>query len=126
MENNIAKIQILKNGDTIEVSTFMPIWQRKSEDGQIYISIPLLGIETISNDEDDIDKFIKEALTCFCVIAEKYGKGLKKELEALGWNLEISSINKKINSQLLNVKPKTPIYAEMLKTGSSRVYQFQI
>lgn len=46
------------------------------------ITVPVLGITTYANDILDIDSAIDEAVECFVISAEQYGKGLKEELKA--------------------------------------------
>jgi hypothetical protein len=107
------------------MKAIMPIWNKIEDNGHISISIPLLGIETFSNSENDIEQFVKEALTCFCIIAEKHGRGVEKELEALGWKTDASAKNSKAD-HILSVNPATPIYAGMMKTGDRAVLQVNL
>lgn len=87
MEQHIdISMKITRNDHKLSsVSVIMPTWNRKSEDGKIYASIPFLGLETCGLDESDLDTAIEEALTCFCIAAEKHGLGLESELQFLGW-----------------------------------------
>lgn len=68
---------------TVDVS--MPIWSKPSEHGHLVIKLPLIGIETIALDESDSDRAIEEAITSFCIAADRFGQGVEKELQALGW-----------------------------------------
>jgi hypothetical protein len=64
----------------------MPVWSRESEfDANIHVQLPLLDIETIARDENDAEFAIKEAIQSFCIASEKFGEGIEKELQALGW-----------------------------------------
>lgn len=82
-----ANIEIMmENGKAVSVSVSMPVWGKKSEiDGNLHVKIPLLNIETIAKDENDADIAIKEAIQGFCIVAQKFGQGIEKELQSLGW-----------------------------------------
>lgn len=82
-EANI-KLSML-NGKVIAISVNMPIWNKVSDHGNLLVSLPFLGIDTIAKDEADSEKAIQEAIVSFCVVSEKFGQGAEKELEALGW-----------------------------------------
>jgi len=52
--------------------------------GMFYIKLNFLGgIETFTNSKDDIDTAISEAIILFVQTSNKYGKGIRKELEML-------------------------------------------
>lgn len=82
-----ANIEIIRTGKKlVSVSVSMPVWSKESEfDGNILVQLPLLDIDTIAKDEQDAEIAIKEAIQSFCVAAEKFGEGIEKELQALGW-----------------------------------------
>jgi hypothetical protein len=82
-----ANIEITRAGDKlVSVSVSMPVWSKQSEfDGNIHVQLPLLDIDTIANDEKDAEFAIKEAIQSFCIASEKFGEGIEKELQALGW-----------------------------------------
>lgn len=83
---NEATIKLLmEDGKITSISIFMPIWEKPSDQGNLFIHLPLLGLETLAKDSNDGETAIKEAITSFCMIAEKFGQGLEKELETLGW-----------------------------------------
>lgn len=46
------------------------------------ITLPDLGIITYANGIEDIYSAIDEAVECFAISAERYGKGLEEELKA--------------------------------------------
>jgi hypothetical protein len=52
------------------------------------IKIPLLGIETVTDENsiEDIIKAVSEASVCFCIQAEKHGLGIEKEIELINEN----------------------------------------
>lgn len=82
-EANIKVFRVNEKVDSIAV--LMPIWSKQSEHGNLLVKIPMLGLETIAKDDLDADKAIEEALVSFCIAAEKFGQGIEKELQALGW-----------------------------------------
>lgn len=81
-----AHFKIIREGNKlISVSVNMPIWSRVSEHGNWIVDIPMLMIDTISNDEKDAEIAVEEAIISFCHVAEKFGQGVERELEVLGW-----------------------------------------
>ncbi|MBV8252951.1 MAG: hypothetical protein JO154_10130 [Chitinophaga sp.] len=83
-----ATIIITKNeGKTTFISVRIPIWTRRNDCGNLSVNIPLLGFETIAIEENDAEKAVEEAIISFCVIAERFGKGIRRELQALGWRV---------------------------------------
>ena len=82
-----ANIEITRTGDKlVSISVSMPVWSKESEfDGNIHVQLPLLNIDTIVSDEKDAEFAIKEAIQSFCIASEKFGEGVEKELQALGW-----------------------------------------
>ncbi|PUZ22483.1 hypothetical protein GA0116948_10980 [Chitinophaga costaii] len=111
-----ANIKITKDRDKIFfVSVHMPIWTKWNEFGNLSVNIPLLGIDTIAKDEHDAEKAIEEAIISFCLIAEKFGQGIQKELQALGWSL-IDSSNFKFD-----VNDDNAVLDRIFKTGDNYV-----
>ncbi len=82
-----ANIEITRAGNKlVSISDSMPVWSKESEfDENIHVQLPLLDIDTIASDEKDAEFAIKEAIQSFCIASEKFGEGLEKELQALGW-----------------------------------------
>jgi hypothetical protein len=81
-----ASITITKDeGKITFISVQMPIWTKWNDFGNLSVRIPLLGLETIAKDDNDAEKAIEEAIVSFCVVAEKFGQGIEKELAVLGW-----------------------------------------
>lgn len=128
-KKSIASIKITpsmagKSGIHIE----MPVWIRKDENNKFYANLALLGgIMTYAESEKDIDIAINEAVTCFFEAAQKFGKGFKEELIALGWQI------KKKNGLRYKVKrtktdrspisyglPIPPAFQEVMQTGISK------
>jgi hypothetical protein len=81
-----ATIKIHRTGKELSsISVFMPFSTWRGEFGTLMVSIPLLQIETVARDKKDAEKAIEEAITSFCIASERFGQGIEKELEALGW-----------------------------------------
>lgn len=82
-----ANIEIIrdKDGETF-ISVSMPVWSKKSEfDDNLIVRLPLLGIETIAENEKDAEVAIEEAIKSFCIASDKFGEGIETELQSLGW-----------------------------------------
>lgn len=81
-----ANIEITRTDKGISISVSMPVWTKESQfDNNVLVKLPLLDIDTIAKNEEDAEVAIKEAIQSFCVAAEKFGQGIEKELQALGW-----------------------------------------
>ncbi|NWK66944.1 MAG: hypothetical protein HYI21_13010 [Sediminibacterium sp. Gen4] len=116
MQTMDAHIKISRNGDKItSISVLTPIWNKISEHGNLIVSIPMLGIETIAKNDDDAEIAIKEAITSFCIISEKFGQGLEKELQALGW----IAIDQESGEPLLgyNIEDTDSLLQRIMQTG---------
>lgn len=89
MNNSEANIEIIRrSSNEISISVSMPVWTKLSEfDNNILVKIPLLNIETIAKNELDSEIAIKEAIQSFCIASEKFGQGIEKELQSLGWQM---------------------------------------
>jgi len=86
MNTTEANIKIHRDDSrVISVSVNIPVWNKESEQGNLLVQIPLLGIETIAKNEEDAETAIKELIASFCIASDRFGQGLEKELEALGW-----------------------------------------
>lgn len=125
----IASIQIKPNGaDKVDITVNMPIWSRIGTDGKIYITLALLGgLTTFANKQEEVDDVIREAIKSFFISLDKFGKGFKQELSALGWQLNKNKIKFKISKKRITPKPlsyrlegKAPAWNEMMKTGQSK------
>jgi hypothetical protein len=120
MNTTEANIRITRKGEKItSISVFMPIWNKLSDQGNLLVSLPLLGIETIAKDEIDAENAIKEAIGSFCIIAEKFGQGLEKELQCLGWE----TIDGETGEPLLgfNVSDTDAMLERLMQTGENYV-----
>lgn len=116
---NVIKMEITRKGDALSsIKVFMPTWQKKGIDGKIYISLPVFGVETYAMDEIDAETAIKEAVACFCIMAESHGKGLENELELLGWSRD------DINGNVLDITPDNFAFGSMIDTGEQRALEF--
>lgn len=118
-----AQIQVSrKDGKLHSVAVVMPIWDNKrTEFGNLKISIPLLGLETIAKNDEDSEEAIKEAITCFCLIAEKFGQGIEKELHSLGWSYVDGQSGKPIMGY--DVKEPDSVIDRILQTGDNYINQ---
>ena len=120
MNTTEANIKITRKGERISsISVFMPIWNKVSDHGNLLVQIPLLGIDTIAKDEMDAEKAIEEAIASFCIVAEKFGQGLEKELQALGWE----AIDCETGEPLLgyNVSDTDAMLERLMQTGENYV-----
>lgn len=114
-----------KSGILTSAKIIMPTWSRVGEDGNVYIQIPLLGeISTFATNEEDAEIAITEAFECFCILAEKQGKGIERELELLGWS-RVEKKNAVKHHALLNIKSPTPVINNLTKTGDGMAVIFQ-
>jgi len=122
MEQNVNILIEITREDhrLVSVKTIMPTWNRLGADGKTYISIPFLGLETCSLGDNDTDKAFEEALTAFCIVAEKHGLGLESELEFLGWTL----VEKRDDTlSLLSNNSTNESIVAALSTGDTRAIQ---
>lgn len=55
--------------------------------------MPLFHTQTWARDEADVEIAVEQSVKSFCKVAEKFGQGLEKELQAMGWII----INDKTN-----------------------------
>ena len=83
-----ANIKITKDGGRVAaVSVSIPIWTKWNDFGNLSVQIPFFGVETIASNENDVEKAIEEAIVSFCIVSERFGQGIEKELQALGWEV---------------------------------------
>jgi hypothetical protein len=105
------------NNELTSVKVIMPTWSRIGDDGNIHIKMPLLGdIETFASNEEEAGTAVREAFQCFCLAAERFGKGLEKELENLGWERHIQQSKRK-HFVSLNINSKNQAFNSMVNTG---------
>lgn len=126
----LANIDIVKMGENkTRITIDMPIWTRKGNDGKIYISLALLGgINTFATSEEGVEVAVQEATRCFFLSAAKFGKGVKKELAELGWQLKKNKIRYRVSAKSRSPEPPAsygvdtnlPIWREAMKTGKSK------
>lgn len=56
-------------------------------DGTISIELPMFGdLRTYAENDEDMKVAIDEAIQLFRMASEKFGIGIKKELQMLGWS----------------------------------------
>lgn len=97
------------------VSVVMPIWDKTIEDGFLSINIPLFAISTFAKNESDIDQAVREAITLFCINAEKFGNGLESELRILGWNSGETKSN--LTTLSFEVSQRNQVFGQVMQTG---------
>ena len=118
MGTNEANIKITRSGDKISsISVSMPIWTKVSEQNNILIILPLLGIETIAENEADSEKAIEEAIISFCIVSERFGQGVEKELIVLGW----VTVENEVGDDLLgyNIEDGDSLIERLIQTGDN-------
>ena len=118
MGTNEANIKITRSGDKISsISVSMPIWTKVSEQNNILIILPLLCIETIAENEADSEKAIEEAIISFCIVSERFGQGVEKELIVLGW----VTVENEAGDDLLgyNIEDNDSLIERLIQTGDN-------
>ncbi len=125
MNTTEANIKITRSGDEItSISVFMPIWSKNSNHENLLIQIPLLGIETIALNEFDSEKAIEEAIISFCIVSEKFGQGVEKELICLGWTMTDQETGEPILGYTVSDNTETDIMLErLMQTGDNYINQ---
>lgn len=109
----------IKNHKVSEAKAILPIWVRKGDDKKHYINIPMLGLQTYADTEEDIEEAVNEAFIIFCKAADEHGLGIDSELEFIGW--------KKSDENLFELsKSRKPFINELVKTGSPVALEVQI
>src|SRR5215203_6092192 len=79
MDTIEANIKITREKDKhVSVSVNMPIWNKRTEDGNLKVMIPFLGIDTIASNEADAESAVGEAICSFCIVSDKFGRGIEK------------------------------------------------
>lgn len=125
METMEANIEIVRSGSTLPfVKIILPIWEKPTDDGFILVSIPFLNLETIAETSDEIEIAAEEAIHCFFIAAEKFGQGLEKEIESLGWRKQHGA--QPDNDTLFNLTRKDPVFNGMMNTGSAMALQIAV
>ena len=120
-----ANIEIKRqNGKLKFAKIVMPVWGKPQDDGFIGVDIPFFGLKTTVKSEEDIHTAVEEAVTLFCMNAEKFGKGLEAELKSLGW--EINNQSSTISDMAFNVSERNPVIERVLNTGDQFANTFAI
>lgn len=115
-----ANIKITRTGNKLSsISVLMPIWNKLSDHGNLIVSLPVLGIDTIAKDENDSEKAIEEAIISFCIVAERFGQGIEKELQSMGWVMVANDNNEPVLGY--NISDPDAILERILLTGESYV-----
>jgi hypothetical protein len=125
MDKREANIEIFRQaGKLTSISVIMPTWTKQEHDDTLSVNIPLFGIKTVAKDEEDAEVAIEEAIKSFCIIAEKCGKGLERELETLGW----SFVNENETYSLLtySVSETNVVMEQIMQTGDQYVHKLEL
>jgi len=81
-------IIIGRTGDKLtSISVAMPVKVERSFDGSLKVNLPLFGTHSWANDENGVEKAVEAEVILFCRGAEKFGDGIEKELQYLGWKM---------------------------------------
>lgn len=114
-----AKIRLARTETGIlkSIAVTMPIWFKESNSGFFKVGLPLIGIETTAKDEEDSDIAIMEAIKVFCLVAERFGNGVEKELQALGWK----PVDETTGEEILGFDSKDPdsMLDRLMRTGEN-------
>lgn len=120
--NNVIKMEITRSGEVLSsVKLIMPTWQKVGDNKLIYIDLPFFGLNTCAKDEADIEIALKEAVSCFCIAAERYGLGLESELEFVGWEKDTSE--KDNQHSFMNLIPNNTAFDFMINTGETQALE---
>lgn len=112
MRTTDANIEICRANNVLQsISLIMPVWHKCNEDGFIEIHMPLFGLKTIASNEEAIEKAVTEAVHCFAISAEKFGKGLEFELQMLGWQSADEE------ESLLQFIAPNDVFQQVIETG---------
>lgn len=123
--NNVIKMEITRSGEVLSsVKVIMPIWQKVGDNKLIYIDLPFFGLSTCARDEEDVEVALKEAVSCFCLAAERHGLGLESELEFVGWEKEINQ--KDSEHSFMNLIPNNTAFDFMINTGETQALELTL
>jgi len=118
MDTIEANIKITREKDKhVSVSVNMPIWNKRTEDGNLKVMIPFLGIDTIASNEADAESAVGEAICSFCIVSDKFGRGIEKELQELGWTLMLDDAGDPVWGYSFT----EPVLDRIVNTGESYV-----
>jgi hypothetical protein len=122
--SNEPIIEVIRNsGKLTSIKVIMPTWNELGEDNKVYTKMPMLGgLVTYSLNELDSDLAVKEAIQCFCSAAEKFGIGLEKELQSLGWKI----VSENENHIVLSIQSEMPVFELMLETGDTKAMDIEL
>lgn len=114
-----------RGGELVGVSIIMPTWLEKRENGSFCVKLPLLGdIQSYAESEEDVTVAVNEVVELFCRAAEKFGKGLEKELELLGWVQSLPKAKNKTVALLRYKSNNSPVFESMAQTGLPTALSF--
>jgi hypothetical protein len=125
MKTSEANIEIVRiDGKLVSISVIMPTWNKVEHDKGISVNLPLLGIKTWAKNDDDAEIAIEEAIKSVCIVAERFGRGIETELEAIGWSM----IHKSDSLALLNfsVESTNTVLEQIMETGDQYAHNFEL
>lgn len=117
MKTSEANIEIIRDNEKLSsISVIMPTWHKIEDDNEfVTVNIPLFGLKTFAKNDDDTIVAINEALKCFCISSERFGQGIEKELQVLGWTF----VKTEGNRTLLNysIESNNFVFEQIMETG---------
>ena len=125
MSINTANIDIIRdNGKLSSISVVMPFWDKTLEDESLLIDIPMFTIQTSATDDLDALIATREAITAFCLSAERFGKGLETELRSIGWIF--TEQKEDFSSLSFNIPSQNFVVDRMIQTGEQFADKLEI
>lgn len=122
MQKQQPTIEISRHNGSLTIKAIMPTWAKKQDDGSIQILLPHLGgATTFVDSEEEIQNTVNDLFKGFCIMVEKHGNGIEKELELIGWTMVKKH---KVNQSILNIQSRQPVYDSMLSTADTRLLKF--
>ncbi len=85
MKHTSASLEVVKDGTSFSINVIMPVWHKEVNDA-VKVEMPLLGLSNYASNENEIQTAVDETVLCFCIAAQKYGKGIDAELNKMGWS----------------------------------------
>lgn len=122
MKNIEASVEISRDQSKllISVSVTMPIWVKENDDNIFSVDAPLLGIKLFVENETDIQGVLDDSIKSFCFLSEKFGQGLEKELQDIGWEKAVLDDRKaEVTLDFSTNKERNFVFDSIIKTGDS-------
>jgi hypothetical protein len=117
-----ANIEIVRHGSQLaSISVIMPKWLKAEDNGLMAVNIPFFGLKTVAKNEEDAETAIEEAIKCFCISAEKFGRGIESELTALGWTVEAGEHERTLLTY--SIESSNYIVEQVMQTGEQYAHK---